>query len=60
MLRDGIVPPTMNVADLEDTGFHLVKDKAEKANINVIMNNAYAFGGSNCCVVIRKWNEENE
>ena len=60
MLRDGIVPPTMNVADPEDTGFHLVKDKAEKADINVIMNNAYAFGGSNCCVVIRKWNEENE
>lgn len=60
MLRDGIIPPVMNVSQPEQTGFKLVRDIPEKADINIIMNNAYAFGGSNCCVIIRKWIEENE
>lgn len=60
MLQEQTVPPTINVTDEDDICFRLVKDIPEKRNINIIMNNAYAFGGSNCCIILRRWDKNNE
>ena len=59
-LMEQIVPPTINVTDEDEITFHLVKNTPEKRNINIIMSNAYAFGGSNCCIVLKRWDKNNE
>lgn len=58
-LIEQIVPPTINVTDEEDISFHLVKQIPEKRNIDIIMNNASAFGGSNCCIILKRWDKNN-
>lgn len=53
----GAVPPTINVTEPEETAFRLVTGSPERYMPEILMNNAYAFGGSNCSVIMRRWNE---
>lgn len=55
VLQEHLIPPTINVSDPEELDFQLVTQKATPATVNTVMNNAYAFGGSNCCVVLKRW-----
>lgn len=55
VLQEHLIPPTVNVSDPEELDFQLVTQKATPATVNTVMNNAYAFGGSNCCVVLKRW-----
>lgn len=52
----GMIPPTINVTEQEELGFCLVTESGNKDVPNVYMNNAYAFGGSNCSVIMKRWN----
>jgi 3-oxoacyl-[acyl-carrier-protein] synthase II len=57
-LRDGIMPPTMNLEtvdpEVEALGMDLVPNKAEKADLNVVMSNSFGFGGTNGTLVFRR------
>jgi 3-oxoacyl-[acyl-carrier-protein] synthase II len=54
-LRDGIVPPTTNLHHPEDDlGLDCVPLEARKAHLDVVMSNAFGFGGTNVTLVFRR------
>jgi 3-oxoacyl-[acyl-carrier-protein] synthase II len=55
-LQQGVVPPTIN-CDEPDEGFDLdfVPGKAREANVNVVMNNTFGFGGHNVTLIARRY-----
>ncbi|MDD5005579.1 MAG: beta-ketoacyl-[acyl-carrier-protein] synthase family protein [Candidatus Omnitrophica bacterium] len=57
VLKEGILPPTINyeIPDPE-CDIDCVPNKARKQKVNIVLNNSYAFGGNNACLVLRKYN----
>jgi 3-oxoacyl-[acyl-carrier-protein] synthase II len=55
-IRDGIIPPTINLDNPEDLvgDFDLVPHIAKKREINVALSNSFGFGGTNASVVLKK------
>jgi 3-oxoacyl-[acyl-carrier-protein] synthase II len=54
-LRDGIVPPTINLDNPDDEcDFDCVPHTAREASVNVALSNSFGFGGHNATVAIRK------
>ena len=56
-IRDGIVPPTINLENPEDEvgDFNLVPNKAQKKEVNVALSNSFGFGGTNASLVLKKF-----
>ena len=56
-LRDGCVPPTINLADPdpEAEGLDIVTGEAAKRDITVALSNSFGFGGQNTALVFRRW-----
>jgi 3-oxoacyl-[acyl-carrier-protein] synthase II len=57
-LRDQIVPPTINL-DNPDEGCDLdfVAHKAREVKMDYAMTNSFGFGGTNGCLVFKRWAE---
>ncbi|MBC8544452.1 beta-ketoacyl-[acyl-carrier-protein] synthase family protein [Bianquea renquensis] len=56
-LESGIIPPNCNLLQKDShCTLHLVRQPLN-AKPSVIMNSSYAFGGSNCCIVLGKVGE---
>jgi len=55
-LRDQIVPPTINL-DHPDEGCDLdfVAHKAREVKMDYAMTNSFGFGGTNGCLVFKRW-----
>ncbi|MDW2974765.1 MAG: beta-ketoacyl-ACP synthase II [Alphaproteobacteria bacterium] len=55
-IRDGIVPPTINLDDPEDAvgDFDLVPHVAKKRKVDVAISNSFGFGGTNASLVLTK------
>ena len=54
-VQDDIAPPTINYETPDpDCDIDCVPNKARKAKIDIALNNGFAFGGNNACVVIGK------
>jgi len=55
-IRDQIVPPTINLHDVEEdaAGCDLVPNKAKERKVDVALSNSFGFGGTNATVVIKK------
>lgn len=57
-LRDGVMPPTMNLETVDPEvaalGMDLVPNQAEKADIDVVVSNSFGFGGTNGTLVFRR------
>lgn len=55
-IRDGIIPPTIN---LENPGagcdLDYVPNTAREQDINIVISNSFGFGGTNGCLVFRKF-----
>ncbi|MBR2483100.1 MAG: beta-ketoacyl-ACP synthase II [Alphaproteobacteria bacterium] len=55
-MRDGVVPPTINLEEPEDAvgNFDLVPNKAKERKVDVALSNSFGFGGTNASVVFKK------
>jgi 3-oxoacyl-[acyl-carrier-protein] synthase II len=57
-LRDQIVPPTMNLdSPGEGCDLDFVPNTARKVTMDYAMSNSFGFGGTNGCLVFRRWTE---
>jgi 3-oxoacyl-[acyl-carrier-protein] synthase II len=56
-LRDGCVPPTINLTDPdpEAAGLDIVTGEARQADLSVALSNSFGFGGQNTALVFRRW-----
>jgi 3-oxoacyl-[acyl-carrier-protein] synthase II len=56
-LRDGCVPPTINLTDPdpEAEGLDIVTGEARRVDIEVGLSNSFGFGGQNTALVFRRW-----
>ncbi len=57
-LRDQMIPPTINY-DTPDPECDLdyVPNTARKAEVNVALTNSFGFGGTNGCLLFRRWTD---
>ena len=57
-LRDQIVPPTMNLEHPgEGCDLDFVPNTPRKVQMEYAMSNSFGFGGTNGCLVFRRWTE---
>ena len=55
-IRDGFYPPTINYETPDpECSIDCVPNKSRKKDVRVALNNSYAFGGNNACVVFGKY-----
>jgi len=55
-VKNDIVPPTMNYETPDpECELDCVPNKARKTKVKIALNNGFAFGGNNACVVIKKF-----
>lgn len=55
-IRDGVVPPTINLENPEESvgDFDLVPNVAKHRNVDVAISNSFGFGGTNASLVLKK------
>jgi 3-oxoacyl-[acyl-carrier-protein] synthase II len=54
-IRDGIVPPTLNLDNPErETVIDLVPHVAKKKQVDIALSNSFGFGGTNASLVLRR------
>jgi 3-oxoacyl-[acyl-carrier-protein] synthase II len=56
-IREGCVPPTINLADPDPAGegLDLTPNVAARRDIRVALSNSFGFGGQNTALVLRRW-----
>ncbi len=52
------IPPTINYETPDpECDIDCVPNKSRKHTINIALNNSYAFGGNNACLILKKYSE---
>jgi len=56
-MRDGCVPPTINLEDPDEAGegLDLTPNVAARRDIRAAISNSFGFGGQNTALVFRRW-----
>ncbi|WP_260463320.1 beta-ketoacyl-ACP synthase II [Streptomyces sp. TRM72054] len=54
-LATGIVPPTLNCDDPEDTELNFVPNEAQRHEVRTALTNSFGFGGHNAVLAVRRW-----
>jgi len=58
-IRDGIIPPTVNFeTPASECNINVVANRSLRKKVNIAMNNSFAFGGNNACVIFGKLNRK--
>lgn len=56
VVKNDIIPPTINYETPDpECDIDCVPNKARERRVNIALNNSYAFGGNNACLVIKKY-----
>jgi 3-oxoacyl-[acyl-carrier-protein] synthase II len=56
VVKNDLIPPTINFeAPDPECDVDCVPNKAKKQTVNIALNNAYAFGGNNASLVLKKY-----
>ncbi|MGO8672749.1 MAG: beta-ketoacyl-ACP synthase II [Capsulimonadaceae bacterium] len=59
-LRDGILPPTMNLENpSEDCDLDFVANASRKHQVEFGMSNSFGFGGHNATIILQRWSESS-
>jgi len=55
-IRDGLIPPTINLHDPDESGegMNLVPNEVQERRVGAVVNNSFGFGGTNCTLVLKK------
>jgi nodulation protein E len=54
-LRDGVIAPTIGYEEADpECALDVVPNEARYAKVNVVLSNAFAFGGMNAVLALRK------
>jgi 3-oxoacyl-[acyl-carrier-protein] synthase II len=54
-LRDGVIPPTINLEDLDDdVSLDVAANSARKASLTAAVNDSFGFGGHNVALAFRR------
>src|SRR4030067_3301130 len=57
-VRENIIPPTINYETPDpECDIDCVPNRAKIKRVNIVLNNGFAFGGNNSCLVIGKFDE---
>jgi 3-oxoacyl-[acyl-carrier-protein] synthase II len=57
-ITDGVLPPTINLTDPDDAcDLDYVAGAARRASPETVMSNSFGFGGTNACLVLRRFEE---
>jgi 3-oxoacyl-[acyl-carrier-protein] synthase II len=57
-IRDGVVPPTVNLDDPdEDCNLDYVPHAARERKVEVAMSNSFGFGGQNTTLILRRFSD---
>ncbi|OFW46086.1 MAG: hypothetical protein A2163_06930 [Actinobacteria bacterium RBG_13_35_12] len=57
-VRENAIPPTINFDTPDpECDINCVPNKAKIKRVNIALNNGFAFGGNNSCLVIKKYEE---
>jgi 3-oxoacyl-[acyl-carrier-protein] synthase II len=55
-IRDQVAPPTLNLDNPSvETAIDLVPHKARKRKIDTVLSNSFGFGGTNACLIVRRF-----
>jgi 3-oxoacyl-[acyl-carrier-protein] synthase II len=56
-MRDGCVPPTINLVDPDDAadGLDLTPNRSARREIRAALSNSFGFGGQNTALVFTRW-----
>jgi len=55
-IKDGMIPPTINYETPDaECDLDYVPNKARKGKVDIALNNSFAFGGNNACVVLGRY-----
>lgn len=55
-LKNDVIPPTINYETPDpECDIDCVPQKARRHNVNIVLNNSYAFGGNNASLVLKKF-----
>ncbi len=56
VIQNGLIPPTINLTNPDpQCDLDYVPLKARPAEVDVVMNNAFGFGGQNGCLIIQRY-----
>jgi 3-oxoacyl-[acyl-carrier-protein] synthase II len=57
-IRDGVVPPTINISELDPAcDLDYVPNVARSHQVRYALSNSFGFGGHNATIVIRAYDE---
>ncbi len=57
-LKKGVIPPTINYETPDpECDIDCTPNKAVEQEVEIVLNNASAFGGNNACLVLRKYHD---
>jgi 3-oxoacyl-[acyl-carrier-protein] synthase II len=60
VVKNDIIPPTINFETADpECDIDCVPNEARKHTVNIALNNAYAFGGNNASLVLKKFRGGN-
>jgi len=55
-LRDQVVPPTINLENPDpECDLDYVPNQARKAKVEYALSNSFGFGGTNACLLFKRW-----